>query len=147
MFSRLDESLRGTILAQQFAAQNAGYVHAYPGARFDIVERDGRPIGRIVTACLATALALIDVAIAEDARGRGVATRLIEAMMRDAAASDMSVTLRVSRGNAAALRLYRRLGFSVVDADAVNLAMEWRPTRAGRGATPLTGGCTRPRSG
>jgi hypothetical protein len=35
---------------QQFCGQNASYRANYPNARFEIVEHDGAPIGRIVTA-------------------------------------------------------------------------------------------------
>jgi len=42
--------LRERLMRQQFCGQNASYRANYPGACFEIVEHDGAPIGRIVTA-------------------------------------------------------------------------------------------------
>ncbi len=44
----LPPPLRDSILRMQFNAQTSGYRGQYPDARYDIVELDGEPIGRVV---------------------------------------------------------------------------------------------------
>ena len=56
-----------------------------------------------------------NIALTETRRGRGLGCRLMEAMMRAAAARGAErMTLEVRPSNAAALHLYERLGFSAV---------------------------------
>jgi hypothetical protein len=48
-FSFLGPPLRDRLMRQQFAGQSASYRTQYPNARFEIVEWDASPIGRIIT--------------------------------------------------------------------------------------------------
>jgi ribosomal protein S18 acetylase RimI-like enzyme len=56
------------------------------------------------------------IAVAREARGAGLGTRLLERVVESARRQGAErVTLRVSARNEAALRFYRRLGFSVYE--------------------------------
>src|ERR1700754_427793 len=62
------------IMAHQFHAQTVGYNAQFPQARFDIIELDGQPIGRIVVDRPATLLHIVDQAIVPELRNRGIGT-------------------------------------------------------------------------
>src|SRR5262249_22540371 len=69
------------VMAHQFHAQTVGYLAEFPQARFDIVELDGRPIGRIVVDRPGTMLHIVDQAIIPELRGRGIGTAIMRALM------------------------------------------------------------------
>ena len=50
-------------MRQQFRGQNASYGANYPDARFEIVEHDGAPIGRLVTSRTPDAVLIVDIAL------------------------------------------------------------------------------------
>jgi ribosomal protein S18 acetylase RimI-like enzyme len=128
-FAFLAPALRERLLRQQFAAQSAGYRAQYPDALFDIVERDGVPIGRIVVARGPDAILLVDIALAAGSRGRGHGAALVMEVCETARAARLPVRLRVRVGNEAAFGLYRRLGFVAVAVSEIDIAMEWRPSQ------------------
>ena len=123
----LPPDLADRLFRHQFDGQAASYRAAHPAARHDIVEVDGLPVGRIVTELTATVLTLVDIALVEAWRGRGLGTRLVAAMIEEARDAAVPMRLRVMAGNADAMRLYARLGFVVVEAGAVDVAMELAP--------------------
>jgi GNAT superfamily N-acetyltransferase len=60
----------------------------------------------------------LSIGVERDWRGRGIGTLLLRALLREAArAGHRAISLSVSAENAAALRLYRKLGFVVVGGD------------------------------
>ncbi len=127
-FASLDPGLR-TLLAQQgFAGQRATYRARYPDARFDLIVQDGARVGRIVTDRRADALALVDLAVVPERRGRGIGTAVIRAVLAEAGAAGLAVTLSVGRDNRDAIRLYERLGFRTVAAGAMDLTLAWSPS-------------------
>lgn len=67
---------------------------------------------------------ILNVAVAPEARRRGVGRALVEAVLCEAGADRLDVSLEVAVGNDAALRLYEALGFTVAGA---------RPDFYGRG--------------
>jgi ribosomal protein S18 acetylase RimI-like enzyme len=67
----------------------------------------------------------MDIALVPEVRGRGIGTALIRALIEDAAGRGAIVTLNVEPFNPAC-RLYERLGFRTVEADAANLFMSWQ---------------------
>lgn len=136
LFAGLDPALADLLRRQQCAAQDAAYRAAFPGGRFDIVERDGAPVGRIVTAVGPDVATLVDLALLPEARGHGLGSGLIAALIDEARAEGLPVRLSVGAGNAGAQRLYRRLGFRfVAGSDGVVLPMVWTPDLA-LGAVP-----------
>jgi ribosomal protein S18 acetylase RimI-like enzyme len=122
----LPQQLREALERQQFQAQTLSYAQSFPQARFDIVELAGEPIGRIVVDRPGDRIALVDQAIVPLFRSRGVGTAIMRALMDEAAAGGMPLRLMVSGENAAALRLYRRLGFRPIGEANPYLELEWR---------------------
>jgi ribosomal protein S18 acetylase RimI-like enzyme len=115
------------IMRQQFQAQSVSYLRQFPHARFDIIELDGRPIGRMVVDRPGDQIHLVDLAITPDLRDRGLGTALLKALMDEAGEAGAPVVLEVASSNDPSMRLYRRLGFAVTDETAMYLQMTWSP--------------------
>ena len=113
------------ILEQQFNAQTQGYRATYPAGRFEIIEMDQVPVGRLATHRGPQSLHLIDIALLADRRGRGVGGAILGALMDEARALSLPMTLHVDRDNLAAQRLYQRLGFVLASADETYLGLRW----------------------
>jgi ribosomal protein S18 acetylase RimI-like enzyme len=112
--SVFDAPLRERLMRQQFKGQTASYRENYPDACFEIVERDGAPIGRIGTARTPDALLIVDIALIASERRRGIGASLVNGVLIEARAAGLPVRLSVLANNAAALRFYLRLGFKTI---------------------------------
>lgn len=119
-------------LAQQFELQHRYYQQHHAGAEFLLVLRDGVPIGRLYWRGTGHEAALIDISLVAAERGRGLGTTLLLQRLAQADALGQAVGLYVEPHNPA-LRLYRRLGFDVVDDNAVYLKMRRRPATSNAG--------------
>jgi ribosomal protein S18 acetylase RimI-like enzyme len=97
-------------VGQQFAAQDRQYRATYPDGRFQIVELDGRAVGRLYVHRLPSQLHVIDIALLPAHRGRGIGSALIRDLVAEADAAGLAVTLHVQAHNPAR-RLYERFGF------------------------------------
>ncbi|MGH6811153.1 MAG: GNAT family N-acetyltransferase [Methylocella sp.] len=124
--SFLDATLREQLMRQQFAGQSASYRASYPDARFEIVEWDGAPIGRIVTARTPDAVLIVDIALIASQRRRGIGASLLNGVLDEARAAGLPVRLSVFASNAQALRFYLRLGFKPIERSAIDMRLEWR---------------------
>jgi GNAT superfamily N-acetyltransferase len=122
----LDAPLRERLMRQQFRGQGASYGANYPNARFEIVECDGAPIGRIVTARTADAVVIVDIALIASWRRRGIGASLVNGVLDEALAGGLPVRLFVFANNAPALRFYLRLGFRPIESSAIGMRLEWR---------------------
>lgn len=119
-----DDPAHDALLRMQFRAQDHSYRAQFPNARFDVIERAGAPLGRLIVDRSERAIHVIDVALLPEHRSRGIGTALLRALIAEAAANGQAVTLSVDR-DSRALSLYRRLGFATVSEDAVYVAMTW----------------------
>jgi GNAT superfamily N-acetyltransferase len=113
------------LLDQQYTAMRTHYDRVYPEARYSIFELDGVPIGYQAIAALDT-LHLIDIAILEEYRGRGIGSTRLKELMGWARKDEKPVTLTVEVFNPAR-RLYERLGFVVTETAGVYQRMRWTP--------------------
>jgi ribosomal-protein-alanine N-acetyltransferase len=70
--------------------------------------------GFLVASCLAPECELENIVVAENCRGKGIGTRLMQALLTHAKrANSELVFLEVRESNTAARRLYEKLGFRV----------------------------------
>jgi len=113
-------------LRAQFDAQAAHYRGHYEPASFDVVEADGRPVGRLYVARWEDEVRIMDLAILTEHRGAGVATHLLRGLLDEARESGKRLSIHVEKHNPA-LRLYERLGFLPVADKGVYLRMEAMP--------------------
>jgi ribosomal protein S18 acetylase RimI-like enzyme len=125
--AQLDPALRDQLMQHQFHAQTVSYRAQFPGARFDIIELDGRPIGRIVIDRPGHSVHIVDQAIVPELRNRGLGTAIMRFLMDEAAAAGIPVELKVASSNDPSMRLYLRLGFVPVETHLMYIDMRWWP--------------------
>lgn len=120
----LSEEQKALFVAQQFDAQDVDYRRRYPNASFDLVTVAGRVAGRLYVDRGRREIRVIDISLLPEFRGRGVGTKLMTTICREAAQTGKNVILAVDP-TSAAVRLYRRLGFREVESVGTHLTMEW----------------------
>lgn len=124
-----DGACADAFLRMQFDAQQAHYQAHYPAARFDIVEQEGRALGRLYVARGAADIRVIDIALLAAARGQGIGATLLGALQDEARRDGRGITLHVELQNRART-LYERLGFTDIDTNGLYRLMAWRPAAA-----------------
>jgi GNAT superfamily N-acetyltransferase len=108
----------------QFAAQTADYRKNYPDASFQIIERDGVAVGRLLVMRSDEGIHVIDMALLPEHRGAGIGTKFLRELQEEARAAGKKLSIYVERFNPAR-RLYDRLGFQQVDEKEVYLLLHW----------------------
>lgn len=101
---------RQAFVAMQFNAQRHHYRHAIPNVAFDVITRDGEPIGRLYTREGETMLHIVDILIDPALRGKGIGTALLQSLTDETRAVGKVLSIFVETYNPAK-RLYERLGF------------------------------------
>lgn len=131
--TRLDElaptgwpkELQDAFLAQQHEAQHSYYRATYDGAEWLIIERDGKPVGRLYRVMWPREIRIIDISLIPAARGSGIGRAVLEEIQDEARAIGKAVSIHVEKNNRAR-SLYLRLGFEVIEDKGVYDLMEWR---------------------
>lgn len=123
----LAEEELGRLVVLQYEAQQRGYAASFGEQGHRLIRLEGEPVGRAWLGSDGSTIRLIDVALLPAARGRGIGTTVLAAVLAQATALGLTVSLRVEQGNDGAIRLYERLGFLVVSSGAIDQEMEWAP--------------------
>ena len=113
-------------LRMQFNAQYRSYESAYGQAEHQIVEHDGKPIGRIMVLWEKDFALLVDIALLAEQRGQGIGGGLLRELIQQSKRQRLPLRLQVLKTNSA-LRLYQRLGFTSTGEDQMYIQMERRP--------------------
>lgn len=116
------------LMAMQARAQRMGYAGSYPAAKRWVVWVGERAIGRMIVDHGERMVTLVDVALLEEFRGKGIGGRLVEAVCREAVGAGKVVRLSVKRWNGAK-NLYERAGFEVCGEDELQFEMEFSAGR------------------
>ena len=133
----LPEAALAQLLDQQYDFQQADYQRRFPHASHLVVQAGDTPLGTLTLHDSAADLHIVDIVLAPAARGQGHGTALLRWVQGSAAVLGRRVTLSVDATNPAAQRLYLRLGFSTLSADALQFDMQWQaPQQAGHARTP-----------
>jgi ribosomal protein S18 acetylase RimI-like enzyme len=119
------DELKANFCRSQFDAQSAYYSANYRGASFQIIERDGWPVGRLYVDRSEKEIRIVDITLLSEFRGSGIGTKLLRELQEEARAAAKSLTIHVERFNRA-LGLYQRLGFQQVEDKGVYLLMKWK---------------------
>ncbi len=122
------EEAKRAFVEQQFTAQDAYYREHYPTASFDVIVSGGADVGRLYVDRWEGEIRIVDIAVLAEARGRGVGSALLGALIEESEAAGKPLTIHVERQNRA-LGLYERLGFRVAEDRGVYLFLE-RPVGA-----------------
>lgn len=115
-----------SFLYAQFKAQSLDYARRFPGARFDVIEIRAQTVGRFYVAKRDNGYIIIDITVAQEWRGKGVATRLIRDLQHEADGHGSEIGLHVRTDNPAR-ELYARLGFATVAERDLEVEMRWIP--------------------
>jgi ribosomal protein S18 acetylase RimI-like enzyme len=118
------EALRDSLLDMQYRARKQSLQQNFPSAEQEILLLDTEPAGWSVIDRSEDAIQLIDIAVATEMRGRGVATWRIRQLQAEAESAGRRLRLSVVVTNPA-IELYQRLGFRRTGGDAVRHHMEW----------------------
>lgn len=126
------EADKQDFLRMQFDAQHRHYQAHFPQARFDLIERDGEPLGRLYVDRRPGDIRVIDIALLPAYRNQGIGGALMGDLLDEAEHDGRTVSIHVERNNPA-LAFYGRLGFRVIADEGVYYLLE-RPPAAQRGA-------------
>ena len=124
---QMPDEVRSQLMHHQFRAQTMTYAGNYPKGRFDIVELDGRRIGRIVVDREPTRIHLVDQAIVPALRNQGIGGAIMRSLIEESEREGLPITLFVANSNDPSMRLYVRLGFEPVKETELYLEMIRRP--------------------
>lgn len=124
----LDGNGKMFLLRMQFRSMTATYRQQFPDARFEIVELDGMPIGRLVTDVQADCVYYVDIALLPERRGGGIATALMTAVLDEPRRLGLPGRVKVMSTNVASLRLCQRLGMTLRANIPPLVELEWRAT-------------------
>lgn len=101
---------RQAFVAMQFNAQRHHYRNGILNVAFDVITRDGEPIGRLYTREGETMLHIVDILIDPALRGAGIGTALLQSLADETRSGGKVLSIFVETYNPAK-RLYERLGF------------------------------------
>lgn len=121
-----DEAQEKAFLAMQFGVRDRAYADRHPGSARSVIEVAGRPVGRLWIDDQPDEICIVDIALLPDARNKGVGSRILGDIIRDASARGLPVALHVANGSPAR-RLYERLGFEEMYEDAMYVQLVRRP--------------------
>lgn len=108
------EVLREQFLDSQFALQHRHYTGHYQPAHYLLIADSQGAVGRLYLHHDGRVATIIDIALLDRARGRGIGSALLQRVQAQARDDGLdAVVLHVQKGNSAALRLYQRLGFKL----------------------------------
>jgi len=119
------------VVERQFGAwdevQQDGFFFAqWDPAATEVILDDGHPSGYCCVERRGDDIHLRELVVHPDRQGRGIGTWLVEELQREAAEVSIPVRLGTFHKNRA-LQLYRRLGFTEINATDTHVLMEWVP--------------------
>ena len=82
-----DDTQKAAFLQMQFDAQHRYYMENYRDARFQVIEWDRAPVGRLYLVRWPDEIRIIDIALLPEYRGQGLGTHLLRNIQADARAS------------------------------------------------------------
>jgi GNAT superfamily N-acetyltransferase len=113
------------LLLQQFQARQTHYGNAFPEAETTIYEESGTPVGFMILD-IGDQIRIVDIALIESHRGRGIGTRVLEGLSLEADALGKEIGLCVDQGSPA-MRLYERFGFVAISDENFVIQMVRQP--------------------
>ena len=123
----VDDATKRSLLRVQFAGQTMTYRANYPAASFDIIERDGAPIGRLIVdpgnahvpACL------VDFVLLPETRNDRLGRAIIAAVLAEQASLGRKVRVKILHHNMASRRMCAALGFVQIAQEPPFVELEW----------------------
>lgn len=114
-------------LKMQFQFQRRSYAMQFPDADHRVIWHEGAPVGQILVDRSSQAIRLVDIALLQAFRGRGIGAELIRDLQAEAEQTAKPLQLTVRKENAGARHLYERLGFTATAETELDCALQWCP--------------------
>lgn len=130
------EQAKRDFLDAQCKLQRDHYARHYGGAELLLIFNGSTPIGRLYVHATRVEIRVMEIALLRDWRSRGIGSLLIRTVLDEAARRDVEVTLHVEPDNPAQ-RMYRRLGFGLVENRGVYDFLSWSPAADAKPANQL----------
>jgi ribosomal protein S18 acetylase RimI-like enzyme len=125
-----NQNLARHVLRIQHTAQERRFDNRYPGHRRFVVSHGDERVGRFYLFASGSTLNIVDLTLLPQFRRRGIGTRLVLDLMREAALDGHRVSMQVARRNGVSLDVYASLGFDLVSSDDLDHYFEWPPASA-----------------
>lgn len=122
-----DDEQKLAFCRAQYDAQKEEYEARFPDAEYDVIELEGRTVGRVWVGRAEEEIRLLDIALLPEAQRRGLGAAIVGALIEEARASNKRLRHMVFMLNTEARRFYERLGFHVFEDLGGYLHMEWTP--------------------
>ncbi len=119
-----DEQKLG-FLRFQFEAQHTHYFNEFPDAQYNVIMRNGHPVGRLYVDRRPDEIRILDIAVLKEHRNEGTGTKIVRDLMEEAAAANKRVSVYVET-HQPSISLFERLGFEVSEDHDISVLMEWR---------------------
>lgn len=119
----LPEPLSSQLQAQQYDAQRRGFENMRPPPDYYVVWLGAEAAGRLVLQEEPESMRLIDVALLNRYRGRGVGTEVLRQLQTRAGGRPLNLQVLISNP---ARHLYLRLGFEVIGQSETRIEMCFR---------------------
>ncbi len=114
---------KAKFVAFQFHAQHTYYQQQFPSARFDLIEVEGQPAGRLYVDRRENEIRLIDIALMPEYRNQGLGSKLLAQLLDESQSTGKPLRIHVEHNNPA-MRLYLRLGFVKIEESGIYHLME-----------------------
>jgi len=108
------DEAKQAFLRDQYRLQHDHYRKHYVGAEFLLIELDGAAAGRLYLHRTRGEIRVMDIALLQTCRGRGIGTRLVHALLAIADADGCQLTLHVEPDNPVK-SLYQRCGLTLIE--------------------------------
>jgi len=130
----IDDATKENLLRFQFAAQRAGYRTTFPAASFDIIERDGEPVGRLIVdpGNAREPTCLVDFVLLPETRNARLGRAIIAAVLAEQGALGRTVRVKVLHHNLPSQRMCAALGFVEIGQEPPFIQLEWTAPPAGQ---------------
>jgi ribosomal protein S18 acetylase RimI-like enzyme len=125
-----NQNLARHVLRIQHIAQERRFDARYPGFRRFVVSHEGTRAGRFYLFGSGSALQIVDLTLLPPFQSRGIGSRLVRDLMREASADGHRVSMHVGRDNERSLALCVAFGFELVSSDDLDHYLEWVPEPA-----------------
>jgi GNAT superfamily N-acetyltransferase len=108
----------------QWEAQKSHYAAEHPNASHVVICSDGGAVGRLYLDRAAEQFHILDISLLPEHRNQGAGSFLLGQIMAEAKNAGKPVTIFVETFNPS-LRLFERLGFTVIRQEGFHLLMQW----------------------
>ena len=116
------------VLDFQYNAYNSHYRNVKNGweTKDNIIELDGKPIGRFIVCGDKHEIRLSDIAVDKQYRGLGIGKAVLDATKEECVQSRRRLTLHADKFSPV-VSFYRNQGFLSVEETATHYLLEWKP--------------------